>query len=238
MQLQRSSEQNEISSLSSPSVCLADYSVGAVCIRSEEPQGDLNIGSLQTMSVLYMPEFLKMYLEKYPKVRLSLRVGHTEDMVQKVLNHELDGAFVSGAILHLELEKKQVLEETLVIITREKELSHALLKDMPMLTFQVGCSYRNLLEAWLKSEGITQPRVMEFGTLGTILGGVKAGLGMSLLPEKLITKYPFHEQIYSHSIPEPFSIGRCYFIYRRDRYTPKSLLAMLDLFHQFSPFCT
>lgn len=67
-----------------------------VFLDSETPSGILKIGTVETVSTL--PTILSSYYKSYPNVDLSLQAGLTEELIREVLDHQLDGAFISGPI--------------------------------------------------------------------------------------------------------------------------------------------
>ncbi|WP_254639768.1 LysR substrate-binding domain-containing protein, partial [Cohnella sp. GbtcB17] len=62
------------------------------------------------------------------------------------------------------------------------------LAGVPLLAFTDGCYYRSVLERRTRDRAWSQPRIMEFGTLVAIVGGVSSGLGISLLPLSVVAK--------------------------------------------------
>ncbi|WP_231505573.1 LysR substrate-binding domain-containing protein [Bacillus sp. EB01] len=75
------------------------------------------------------------------------------------------------------------------------------LKEEPFLCFSEGCGYRARLEAWYKDQNITLQKVMEFGTLETILRSVAMGLGISFLPKSAVTHMEQSGLIQCHTLP-------------------------------------
>ncbi|WKB35161.1 LysR family transcriptional regulator [Terrilactibacillus sp. S3-3] len=72
------------------------------------PEGTLSIGSMETTAYSRLPLLLKQYTQRYPHVSVSLQTGTTNEMIQKVLNYEIDGAFVAGPVHHKQLIEKTV----------------------------------------------------------------------------------------------------------------------------------
>lgn len=106
---------------------------------------------------------------------------------------------------HPAINKIELLEETLVLISNKPEITAEDLKQKPMLVFKEGCSYRDNLERWLYEEGIKSNRVKEFGTMETIIGSVKSGLGISLVPRSSVSELIASGILHSHEIPGQYS---------------------------------
>ena len=81
----------------------------------DEPAGKLEIGTVET--VIQLPLILSAYNKKYKNVDLSLLTGVTEQLQEEVLNHRLDGAFVTETDLHPDLVSHDVFQEELVLIS-------------------------------------------------------------------------------------------------------------------------
>ncbi len=197
-----------------------------VMSENQTPKGPLVIGSMETTAAVRLPTLLSKFHREYPIVDLTLKTGPTEQNVQDVLQYELDGAFVAGPIEHPNLTYKTVIEEELVLVTDAFHQSQSSLKEIQnrtILVFRSGCSYRARFEEWLKHEGVLPKKIMEFGTLDGIIGCVKAGLGISLLPRSVVAKYVDEGLLIEHLIPKRFGKVKTIFIYRKDKYISTSL---------------
>lgn len=194
---------------------------------NNEPSGPLHIGSTQTAAAVRLPNLLASYYGQHPKVSLSLTTGHTQYLIDKVLQYELDGAFIGKQCDHPELQSFSVFDEELVIVSSPyiTELDEAVLK--PILVYTMGCSYRAILEQFLSTR-LTQPIIMEFGTLEAIIGGVSAGLGISLLPRIVIQNHEAHGSIRSHAIPESINHMKTEFITRKNSFVSSALHAFIE----------
>ncbi|TBL81174.1 LysR substrate-binding domain-containing protein [Paenibacillus thalictri] len=204
-----------------------------VVTESTEPSGALTIGSLQTTAAVRLPKPLAAYLKTYPQVHLSLIAGHTRQLIDKVLRYELDGAFVSGPVHHPELLEELIFEEELVIVSEFaiNSLHDAVVR--PALVFSGGCSYRELMEQWLHACSVHQPQIMEFGTLEAIIGGVSAGLGISMLPKTVIAKAEAEGNLRSHAIELSLSKAQTVFIRRQDAFVSAAMRKLLDAVKQY-----
>lgn len=209
-------------------VGLLDEATKALSSTSE-PTGPLVIGSTQTTATVRLPKMLAAYYEQYPNVLLSLSTGHTQFLMEKVLHYELDGAFIGNKCDHPELESYPAFEEELVIASAPTVTNLEQAVARPILVYSTGCSYREVLQRWLLSSGYTQPVIMEFGTLEAILGGVAAGLGISLLPKTVTRKHEAEGAVLTHAIPAMFSSIKTEFIVRKDSFISSALRAFIGM---------
>ena len=196
------------------------------------PKGSLVIGSLETTAALRLTPFLSQFVADFPEVDFSLKTGTSRELVEDVLEHRLEGAFVCGPVHHPDLLQRKMYQERLVLLTarRETSLSTYLRKnDLRMVVLRAGCSYRLILESWLAHRGIVGVRILEFGTLEAIIGCVEAGLGMTLLPEALVGPVWRDERVAVHPLPNDYGHVDTLFIRRRDSFQSSALKALLAL---------
>nr|Q44311.1 RecName: Full=HTH-type transcriptional regulator SoxR [Arthrobacter sp. TE1826]pir/T44247/ ranscription regulator LysR family homolog [imported] - Arthrobacter sp. (strain TE1826) [Arthrobacter sp.]BAA09717.1 regulator [Arthrobacter sp. TE1826]BAA25925.1 negative regulator [Arthrobacter sp.] len=192
----------------------------------DNPAGSLEIGTVETVNKL--PSILSAYHKKYPKIDLSLITGVTEDLVDDVLNYKLDGAFVTGYYNHPQIIQYEVFEEELVLISNYDKLPFEELKNKPLLVFKQGCSYRAKLEGWVRDEGEINAKIMEFGTMETILGSVIAGLGITIIPKSTISLLEAEGVVRIYEIPEKYSKITTVFIHRADTFLTNALQKFIE----------
>jgi DNA-binding transcriptional LysR family regulator len=197
-----------------------------------QPSGPLAIGSLETTAALRLSPFLARFAKSHPAVDLSLKTGTSAELVAGVLNRTLDGAFVCGPADHADLQTESMFAEELVVLTAPcvPDLD-ALLRagDFKIVVLRAGCSYRLIFEAWLARRGIVGVRVLEFGTLETIISCVAAGLGVTLLPKSLIGVVWAHDRVAIHRLPDGDGQVETVFIRHRDAYATSALRAFVDM---------
>ena len=87
------------------------------------PSGEIRIGAMETVAAFRLPPLLSIYATLYPDVDVTVDTGPTEHLIDRVLRRELDGAMVSGPVVHASLEATTLFEEELVLVTPPKSLS-------------------------------------------------------------------------------------------------------------------
>ncbi|WP_067725836.1 LysR family transcriptional regulator [Oceanobacillus damuensis] len=198
----------------------------------DSPSGTLEIGTVET--VMKLPLILSAYHRKYPNVDLTLKTGVSKSLISQILQCKLDGAFVAGFGPHPDIQQVEVFQEKLVLISDDEKVSFDHLKNKPLLVFNSGCSYRARLEDWLSDEGVINAKVMEFGTLETILGGVISGLGISLVPQSAVSHLEEEGVIQCHAIPEKYGNVSTVFIRREDTYLTNTMIKFIDTIKEFT----
>lgn len=194
------------------------------------PKGPLVVGSLETTAAVRLSPVLAAYAAAFPEVDLALRTGTTRELIEGVLDHRLEGAFVCGPVDHPELVEEPLLTEELVLVTGpavgslEQAIGGGALK---LLVLRAGCSYRQRFEEVLARRGAVVARRLEFGTLDAILGCVAGDLGITLLPRSLVERARDDGRVALHELPLAEARVFTVFVCRRDGFASSALAAFL-----------
>ena len=194
--------------------------------------GPLRVGSLETTAAIRLPPVLSAYARAHPRVDLTLATNTTAGLVSQVLAHELDGAFVCGPVAHPNLSEQEMFVEHLVLVTALHIRTLGELADEPdlrIVVFRVGCSYRQILESWLASRGVSARSILEFGTVDGILGCVAAGIGITLLPLSVVQRAAAEGRVTIHGMPADVGQVSTVFVRRTDRFESSALVAFLEV---------
>ncbi|AGK98628.1 LysR family transcriptional regulator [Clostridium pasteurianum] len=204
---------------------------------SAAPSGSLSIGANHTLSSLNIPSLLSQYHKSYSQVNLSLTTSHSEDLIYKILHFQLDCAFVNiFSIKDDSIVKELIFEENLVLISNLEcnKIEDLFLKSF--LMYPTGCSTRAQLENWLRLNGVTNIRFMEFNNLHSIIEGVLAGLGVSFVPKSAVKKYIEEGSIKYFTIPSQYSTTKTFFIRHKDSLKTSALTKFIDLIELKTPY--
>ncbi|MEH7239063.1 LysR family transcriptional regulator [Bacillus sp. JJ1562] len=192
----------------------------------QEPSGKLEIGTVET--VIHLPKILSSYVKKYKDVDLSIFTGVTNTLVEDVLHHRLDGAFITETKPHPDLVSHEVFQEELVLISDNRVSTLEELTEEPILCFSKGCGYRARLAEWYKDQNLAPKKIMEFGTLETILRSTAMGLGIAFVPKSEVKQLENNGLIQFHKLPEQYSKIKTVFIRRADTYLTPTIEKFIE----------
>lgn len=198
------------------------------------PSGLLHFGSQETTAALRLSGLLSRFATAHPAVRLAVATGTTRKLLDDVIACRLEGAFVAGPVNHPELRQEAVFREELVLATSPAIGSLDELAGIPELktiVFQIGCSYRQRLEALLADRGVVTARPLEFGSLEAIISCVSAGVGVTLLPRGILADAFSQGRIAIHDVPPERAEVDTLFVRRADGYVSSAMSAFLDMAH-------
>lgn len=192
--------------------------------------GRLAIGSMETTAAVRLPELLARYHRLYPEVELNLCTGTSEENITRLLDYQLDGAFVGCEVSHPDLVADKAFDEELIMVAAPAGSDPVQNGNRTILVFRSGCAYRSRLEGWLKQTGQVPYRVMEFGSIEAIIGCVAAGMGISVLPRSVVDLPRYSGAVECRPLPAEVGTAVTWFVRRksgRERSTMKSFRELI-----------
>lgn len=199
---------------------------------SDEPNGKLTIGSIETAAAFRLPPYLTDYHDRYPEVEITLQTGTTGELRQMILDYKLEGAFVGGAFNHPGIVQEEIFCEEMVLVTRKGYAGLGDPRVSAMISFREGCSYQQQLDDWLAELERPPLKNMQFGSLEAILGCVSAGLGATFMPKTVMAHERYNKGLEFHTVPERFSRISTMFVRRSDMPPSINLNCLLEMVRQ------
>jgi DNA-binding transcriptional LysR family regulator len=179
---------------------------------------------MESTAAMRLPVPMNEYLSRYPEVKLELRTGNTKTLATAVLAGELDAALLAGPVAEGPFEKAPIYEEELVIVaTAGHPPINAPSDARPhaVLAFEAGCSYRQRMEAWFAHHGEMPDRIVEIGSYHAMLGCAVAGMGVSMVPRKVLSTFPDARLLSVHPLPPGLDREQTLLIWRKGALSPK-----------------
>ena len=159
--------------------------------------GQLRIGSVEPVASVHLPAILVDFCRRYPQVRLSLEVGVTQIISQRVANGTLDLAICSSPAANLGLTFKPLFQDPISLLipkshhlATEKNLTVSLLAEERLILTEEQCPYREVLEKALLPYGVNPFSGIEVMSLEALKQMVHHGLGIGVMPAAAITLPP------------------------------------------------
>ena len=151
--------------------------------------GVIRIGTYSTISSHLLPEKIKTFLVKFPQISFSFDYGATEDLLRRVVHHELDCAILCDIETHPNLQHVMFFEDEMLLVAK-KSLKYHMKKhhEWHMLSYphrlepcfqQVQKQYKSL---WQKAHIVIESENFE-----TLKQCLNQGLGAAFMPRYIIT---------------------------------------------------
>lgn len=192
-------------------------------LRSGEPRGVLRLGTLESTAASRLPPILSRFHAACPDVQMELVTGTSGALVDRVLNYEIEAAFVAEPFAATNLHCEHAFTEVLALIAPTSAgtiRSPGDLGTRTVIAFPQGCSYRRILENWLGRRRAAPARIMEFASYHAILACVAAGAGVAVVPRSVIEVLRAASQVRAFALPARFAEARTMLICRRGHHSP------------------
>ena len=158
--------------------------------------GALEIAAGQTTASFLLPHYLNRFHERYPEIRVNLRIGTGYQQVEWLRSYEVDVALVALDLPPPDLESVSLFVSKSVLITPEVHplagQRHFNLQEaarFPAVAPSTGHYVRHVGEMHLRQHGLAPNVVVEVDGWGTIKRYVEAGLGISIVPDMCLEEH-------------------------------------------------
>ena len=154
--------------------------------------GALTLASAPAVSTYTLPALLERFTAAHPHVVISVRTGHSEDVLEMVLREEAHLG-LAREIRHPDIERTPLYEDELALVVGphhpwavRRETAVGELGRERIILFDRSSSYYELTRTLLLSAGVAPPRAMELDNIEAAKRMVERGLGVALLPRSAV----------------------------------------------------
>ena len=158
--------------------------------------GHLMIAAAPAVSTYLLPDLLERFVSTHPLVEVSVRTGHSEDVLELVLRDEVQIG-LGRAIRHPELELRPFHTEDLVLVcapdhpfTQLSSVTMAQVAAEKLIMFDRTSSYYEITQSAFLSAGVTLRGLglMELDSIEAAKKMVERDLGVALLPGTAVAR--------------------------------------------------
>ena len=206
----------------------------AVKDMSAECSGELVIGTSDHISLHRLPDLLKKYISAFPKVDLKLRCHRSETILDMTNKNLVDLGVITLPKTALRLVSKTIWEDPMSLVFPKNhplESFRAIrLKDISsygMILPEAGTTTRETIEAAFSKRKLTPNVAMEVAYIETIKGLVKAGLGISILPDKAVEQETSGGLLVKSKIQDATFSRNLGVVYLRDKFLSRPAVEFL-----------
>lgn len=154
--------------------------------------GELVLGAAPAISTYVLPRLLVRFTDRHPRVRLSVRTGHSEEILEMVLRREVDLGLVRE-LRHPDIESRPLYDDDLVLVAEANHplaapgvVEPAAMASVRLILFDRTSSYYDLTNAYFRAAGASASGVMELDNIDAAKQMVSQGLGIALLPRTAV----------------------------------------------------
>lgn len=176
--------------------------------RVEMRRGRLSVGASTTVASYWLPSYVAEFIARFPSIDLRIGVANTQTVAQALIDCEFDVALVEGAVNDQRIVATHWRDDELRIIspprsasTRNRKRALQDLSDQVWLVRESGSGTREVTEQLMRKHGIAPKRTIELGSNEGIARAVAAGLGLAMLPLRVVSELLLLEQIETLQFP-------------------------------------
>ncbi len=207
----------------------------AVRDLSEECSGELIIGTSDHISLHRLPGVLKAYISAFPKVDLKLRCHRSETILEMVDKNLVDIGVITLPRVTANLVSRVIWKDPMSLVVPRDHPLAALkkirLKDVArfgMILPEAGTTTRKNIDLAFTRRNLIPNITMEVAYIETIKGLVKAGLGVSILPDKAVEQEIQSETLVKTKIQDADFSRDLGVVYLKDKFLSRPAVAFLE----------
>jgi DNA-binding transcriptional LysR family regulator len=135
-----------------------------------------------------MPYFLSDFLMQHDGVELLLDVTNKLKVVESLDKNEVDFSLVSVIPDNMQLEKIDLLQNKLYVVSNTKQsfkhktYDKTIFRDLPLIYREQGSGTRQTMEKFIRKSNLPVRKKMELTSNEAVKQAVIAGLGCSIMP--------------------------------------------------------
>lgn len=199
--------------------------------------GKLVIGATGSVSSYVLPKVLKRFRTEHPRVELTVRTGHSEQVLELVLAESVELAIVRE-LRRDDVDVIPLYDDELTLVTHPSHpfarRGSARLADVVaegLVVFDRASSYYELTQALFVGAGAPPRMIMELDNFETAKKMLEEGLGVALLPIVAVARELELGQLASVPIVDAGPVHRRMVVVRRNDVGPPGGIAsaFLDL---------
>ena len=191
--------------------------------KNSEDKGNIRVGASTTIIDYLMPSIVCDYMSKYPNVKIELKEGNTQDIVNLVKDGKIDMGFIEGNVEDSSIIKETIGKDELVVVSANDELRGKLvtleeIADYRWVLREEGSGTRAVFLNYIKPQNVKLNIFLSLGHTESI-----KSLLLSKKPISCLSILAVHNEIENGSMfkvdVKDFNCTRDFYaIYHKDKY--------------------
>lgn len=156
--------------------------------------GALQIAAALSICTYLLPDVLKRFQAAYPNVMITVRSGHSKEVLEMVLRGEAEIG-LARSLHHPAVETVSLRDDPLILVGRARDWPPSarrvrleVVADRPLVFFDRGSSDWTLSHGLFRRAGLVPNVVMEVETIETAKRMVERGVGIAFLPHLAVAR--------------------------------------------------
>lgn len=205
-------------------------------MKNWDTSGRLRIGSSISIGSCILPQLINRFSKKYPELELYVKVDSSDVIEQNILENHLDFALIEGSVHSEKFKSSVFLDDELVpVCSRFHPLAGAedieldSLKKEHFLMREPNSGTRQLADSSFALKNFQIKPTWESTSTAALINAVSIGLGISILPKRMLEKQLRMHQIASFTIRD-LDLKRHYsLIYHENKFVSPTMQEFFDM---------
>ena len=191
----------------------------------DQMKGKVRIGTLTGIGKSWLAHEIVDYAKENPDLRLSVRMGHVEELIADFENNLLDILVMPEDEIPNNGEREFFLEEKSTLVfpkghhdfNFKSKLTLAQLEELPIILFEKD---DHLFYKWCRSKFKTTPKKLNVrftvNSHGHMLQAVHEGLGIAVVPNHVLNRSYFLDKVSTLGGEFEVPSGKIFIVYQKE----------------------
>lgn len=163
---------------------------------SQGIRGELSLGASTIPGEYLLPKLMGAFKKEHPRFTLSLKLGDTKEIVQKLLQGDIEFGLIGAKLNHPSLHYEKYDDDEIMIVApsdhplaRKRSVRFEDLLKEPWIIREEGSGTQMAVERVLRKKGKSLKDfnvVVEMGSTSSVKEGVKAKLGLTFISRRAV----------------------------------------------------
>ena len=190
-----------------------------------DERGMLRIGASITLGNYELPGVVRRMKQERPSLRLQATVANVDTLKEMLLDNRLDLAMIEAPIEHRDLTGEPFSRDELVLTLADVAACDLLLREK-------GSSGRAFLDTVFEAHDLSVSPLWESASTEALVRAVAAGIGLSILPERLVRRALASGAVLTRPIEGASLVRTCHIVWHRNKYLSPSLKLLIGLIRE------
>ena len=205
-------------------------------LRDWGTKGILRVGASITIGSQFLPGYVKAFSNLCPGIDVRAIVEQGERLEKKLLENELDVALTEGIVHDANIVSEAYLEDHLSIICaadkgwqQGQSVSMEEFKKQRFLLREPGSGTREVFDRTIAQAGLSITPIWEAMSTTALVNAVINGLGIAVLPHRMILPALKHGLIVTVKVQELQFRRNFYITYHKNKFLTEAAKTFMEL---------
>jgi DNA-binding transcriptional LysR family regulator len=202
----------------------------------QRKRGFIRILSSESFGSYYLPFIINRFSKANPRIRISVDLLPTEQIVEKTAALSNDLGFISYPVPHKKLFMREILEDSYQIIVPpghpfalKAVIEPEDLAGQPVIVHEKGSAPRKSTEEFAGRHNIHLTIPLELSNNEAMKTAVEEGVGIAIITRRVVSKEIETGKLRAIPLSDPSMTRKFYLIHHKDKYLSRPLQSLIDM---------